>query len=358
MKNSLMKPNIERLLTTMKGGIADRVPFYEILLEARNVKALLGRDVGTTMAASRGATENSLYQPPMDAEDFAKICHLTGMDAMTLESLWTPLKYKDDKGDLHNINDSRINDWETLEKCIQPTWEHDFKPRRDVIRNYVKVAKANNLGVAYCVGAIFQTSYFFLCDFNEFLLKFHTDRKFVETLFDMCTDYYLEITRIAIEEGIDILFLADDIAFSSGTFLNPDLFKELWLPRAKKIIQLGEDAGIPIMFHSCGNLTGIMDDIVMELGIDALNPIEPYSMDIYDIKAKYGDKLTISGNIDIAGPLAFGTPEEVRQEVREHMEKLKPGGRYILSTNHSVMDDIPPENYRAMLDAGLEFGVY
>ncbi len=128
MKNDLRKPNIERLLTTMKGGIADRVPNYEILLEARNVKALLGRDV---------------------------------------------------------------------------------------IRDYVKVARANNLGVAYCMGAIFQTSYFFLCDFNEFLLKFHTDRRFVETLFDMCTDYYLEISRIAIEEGIDILFLADDAVTDS-----------------------------------------------------------------------------------------------------------------------------------------------
>jgi hypothetical protein len=51
MKNYLKKPNIERLLTTMKGGVADRVPFYEILLEARNVKALLGKDVGTTKKA-------------------------------------------------------------------------------------------------------------------------------------------------------------------------------------------------------------------------------------------------------------------------------------------------------------------
>jgi hypothetical protein len=358
MKNELSKPNIERLITTMKGGIADRVPFYEILLEGRNVEALLGRDVGTTMAASRGATADALYNPPMEAEDFAEICQLTGMDCMTLESLWTPLKYRDDKGVLHNINDSRINGWDELEKCIKPSWELDFKPRRDVIRKYVKVARENNLGVAYCMGAIFQTSYFFLCDFNEFLLKFHTDRKFVETLLDICTEYYLEISRIAIEEGIDVLFMADDIAFKSGTFVQPDSFKELWLPRAKKMIQLGRDAGIPVMFHSCGNLTDIMDDIIMELEVDVLNPIEPYSMDIYDIKARYGEKLTLSGNIDIAGPLAFGSPEEVREEVRRHMEKLKPGGRYIMSTNHSVMDDIPPENFRAMLDAGLEFGVY
>jgi len=310
MKAELKKPNIERLLTTMKGGIADRVPFYEILIEAKNVKALLGEDLGTTMAASRGATADALYNPPMEPEHFAKICHLTSMDCMTLESLWTPLKHKDDKGNLHNINDGRINDWDALEKCIKPSWQLDFKPRREVIRNYVKVAKENNLGVAYCLGAVFQTCYFFLCDFNEFLLKFYTDRKFVETIFDICTDYYLEIGRIAIEEGIDVLFMADDIAFKSGSFVQPDSFKELWTPRAKKILQLGRDADIPLMFHSCGNLTDIMDDIIMDLELDALNPIEPYSMDIYDIKQKYGSNLTLSGNIDIAGPLAFGTPEE------------------------------------------------
>ena len=163
---------------------------------------------------------------------------------------------------------------------------------------------------------------------------------------------------MAIEEGVDIIFVADDIAFKSGTFVRPELFKGFWLPRMKKIIQLGRDAGLPIMFHSCGNVTAIMDDFILELDTDVLNPIEPYSMDIFDIKRRYGHKLGISGNIDIAGPLAFGTPEEVREEVRVKMEQLKPGGRYILSTNHSVMDDIAPENYRAMVDAGLEFGVY
>jgi len=358
MKEELKKPNIERLLATMKGEIPDRVPNYEILIEAKNVEYLLGRDVGTTMAASRGSSDEAFFTPPMAPEDFAEICLKTGMDAMTLESLWTPLKYKDRKGDLHIVADSRINDWEALEKSIKPDWENDFKPRRDVIRNYVKVAGENNLGVVWCAGAIFQSCYFFLCDFAEFLAKFCYDREFVETIFDVCTDYYVRVTEIAIEEGISVLFFADDIAFKSGTFVEPDSFKELWLPRARRILQLGKDVGIPLMFHSCGNLTSIMDSIIMEMDLDVLNPIEPYSMDIYDIKEKYGDKLTLSGNIDIAGPLAFGTPDEVREEVREHMEKLKPGGRYIMSTNHSVMDDIPPENYRAMLDAGLEFGVY
>jgi len=358
MQEDLKKPNIERLLATMRGEIPDRVPNYEILLEARNVEALLGKDLGTTMAASRGASAEAFYSPPLKATYFAEICQKTGMDAMTLEALWTPLKYKDEQGNLHNVTDGSINDWETLENSIKPNWELDFRPRRDVIREYVKVARENNLGVVWCFGAFFQCCYFFLCDFNELLLKFHADPEFVETIFDICVDYYIKITEIAINEGVDVIFVADDIAYKTGTFVEPELFKGFWLPRMNKLIKLGRDAGLPVMFHSCGNLTHVMDSIIMEMDLDALNPLEPYSMDIYDIKKKYGDKLTLSGNIDIAGPLAFGTPEEVREEVREHMEKLKPGGRYILSTNHSVMDDIAPENYRAMLDAGLEFGVY
>jgi len=358
MKADLRKPNKERLISTMRGEIPDRVPHYEILLEARNVKAILGEDLGTTMAASRGATADAHYARPLQAEYFAQICESTGMDAMTLESLWAPFKFKDENGEIYTIYNSRINTWEDIEQIILPEWETDFRPRRDVIREYVKVAKEKNLAVVWCVGAFFQYCYYFLCDFSQLLEKFYTDPAFVERVFDLCVDYYLKITEIAIEEGVDVVFTADDIAYKSGTFVRPEEFKPFWLPRMKKIIQLGRDAGLPIMFHSCGNVTAVMDELIMQLDTDVLNPIEPYSMNIFDIKERYGDRLGLSGNIDIAGPLAFGTPEEVREEVRTKMEKLKPGGRYILSTNHSVMDDIAPENYRAMLEAGLEFGVY
>jgi len=140
--------------------------------------------------------------------------------------------------------------------------------------------------------------------------------------------------------------------------MNPAHFKKMWLPRYKKMIKMAREADVPVLFHSCGNLTEIFDDIIMEMGIDGINPIEPYSMDIFNVKKKYGDRIAISGNIDIAGPLAFGTPEEVRKDVRMHLEKLMPGGRYICSTNHSVMDDIPFENYKAMIETIMEFGVY
>jgi uroporphyrinogen decarboxylase len=81
-------------------------------------------------------------------------------------------------------------------------------------------------------------------------------------------------------------------------------------------------------------------------------------MDIYTVKPKYQDRFGIAGNVDIAGPLAFGTPEQAYEEAANMIERLKPGGRYILSSSHSITDDIPPENYRAMIQAQKDHSSY
>ena len=54
----------------------------------------------------------------------------------------------------------------------------------------------------------------------------------------------------------------------------------------------------------------------------------------------------------------MGTPEEVRQDTRIHIEALGPGGGYIVGSSHSVTDDVPPENFQAMIEATWEFGRY
>ena len=112
------------------------------------------------------------------------------------------------------------------------------------------------------------------------------------------------------------------------------------------------------MFHSCGNLTYILDSVISELGIDCLYPVEPYSMDIYDIKPRYQDRFCIAGNLDIAGPFANGTPEEAYDEAKKLISTLKVGGKYIFASSHSITDDIPPENFSAVLRALHDYGVY
>jgi uroporphyrinogen decarboxylase len=71
-----------------------------------------------------------------------------------------------------------------------------------------------------------------------------------------------------------------------------------------------------------------------------------------------GDRLSFHGGIDVQQVLPFGTPEEVREEVRHRIRDLAPGGGYIASPSHNVQADVPPENLIAMRDAVEEFGYY
>lgn len=355
---SIRKPNKERILAALRGEKTDRVPHWEVAIEDKVCKGILGREVGSTLAAARGASDETFVNPPMDPKDYIEICNWNGMDVIGFEALWAPFKYKDEKGDLHIVNDGRIKSFEDLEKIVLPDWELDFAPRKKYFDIYNEAIKGTNIGTFILTGTIFQTCYQFLVGFEDFFALAYEETEFIEYLMDKCLDYYMKVIEIAIDSGVTFINLGDDIAFGGGVFMNPVKFKEMWLPRYKKMINLCKQADVPVLFHSCGNITEIFDDIIMEMGIDGINPIEPYSMNIYDIKAKYGDKLTIAGNIDIAGPLAFGTPEEVKKEVSEHLEKLMPGGRYICSSNHSIMNDIPVENYKAMVDTIMEQGIY
>jgi uroporphyrinogen decarboxylase len=355
---SIKKPNKERVVAALRGQIPDRVPHFEVAIEDKVCKAILGREAGSTLAASRGASDETFVTPPMDPKDYIEIVNFNGQDVIGFEALWAPFKYKDDKGEMHIVSDGRIKSFEDLEKIVLPDWKLDFEPRKKYFDIYNQALKGTNIGTFILTGTIFQTCYQFLVGFEDFFALAYTDTEFIEHMMDLCLDYYMKVIEIAIDSGITFLFLGDDIAFGSGVFMNPVKFKEMWLPRYKKMIKLAKDADVPVLFHSCGNVTEIFDDVIMEMGVDGINPIEPYSMNIFDIKQKYGDRITISGNIDIAGPLAFGTPDDVRKEVREHLEKLMPGGRYICSSNHSIMNDIPLENYKAMIDTIFEYGRY
>jgi uroporphyrinogen decarboxylase len=357
--NDLWKPNKQRLFATLNGEIPDRVPTFEVLIEARNVNAILGRDVGSTMAASRGASDADVYlAPPMDPKDYIEVNNYTGQDSLVLESLWAPFKIEDEDGKLHSIEHGYAKSWEDLDKIILPDWNLDILPRKQYLEEYVKAAKETDMAVTYMTGAFYQYCYQFLVGFQDFCALIYEDRELLEKIMDLTLDYYIKITEVAINAGVDILFFADDVAYKTGTFVHPAMFKELWFPRMKKLINMAREAGLPVLFHSCGNLNSILDSVICELDIDCLYPIEPYSMDIYKIKPQYENKFCIAGNLDIAGPLALGTPEQAYEAAKRLITALKPNGRYIFASSHSITDDIPPENYAAALQALRNYGIY
>jgi len=221
----LRKPDKERIAAAMVGEMTDRVPHFEVAIEDKVVEAILGRNVGSTLAASRGAGDDTFFAPPMDPEDYIEIVNYTGQDVIGFESLWVPVKYKDDKGNLHIVNDGRMKDFDDLEKVVLPNWELDLAPRKEYFDRYRKATEGTGIGMFYLTGALFQSSYQFLGGFDDFFVNVYTNREFAEKLLDICVDFYLHAIDIALDAGITFLYLADDVAFKQGTFLEPGLFK-------------------------------------------------------------------------------------------------------------------------------------
>jgi 5-methyltetrahydrofolate--homocysteine methyltransferase len=111
------------------------------------------------------------------------------------------------------------------------------------------------------------------------------------------------------------------------------------------------------MFHSDGKIDEIVPWLI-DAGVNCIQPMDPYGVDYKEYKKKFGQHVCLAGNIDIEYPLAHGTPGEVEQDVKEHMEVLKPGGGYVATSSHSIVNYIPHENFVAMINAIHRYGSY
>lgn len=176
------------------------------------------------------------------------------------------------------------------------------------------------------------------------------------------TAFYNEyLTRIleAARGMIDILVTGDDFGQQGGLLCSVALWEERLRAGFEGYIRLAHQAGVPVMHHTCGSIYRLLPKFAA-CGLDILQALQPgvAEMDFQRIKSEYGARMSFQGAIGIQRALPFGTPADVRAEVRDRIEALAPGGGYIVSTAHNIQGDTPVENVLAMVDAYEEFGAY
>lgn len=202
---------------------------------------------------------------------------------------------------------------------------------------------------------IFQS---FIRGFENFLMDYHFNPEFAHRLTDIICDYFVELVKHAIDMGADAVIDCEDYCGNSGPFLSVEHFKEFVLPGLKRVIAVAKERNVPFLKHSDGNEWMLLD-LMVDAGIDGLHAIEPAAgMDIGEVKKAYGRRIALIGNIDCAGLLTYGKPEQVCEAVRECIGKAAPGGGYVLSSSNIIHVGVPPENYLAMVAACKEFGQY
>ncbi len=197
---------------------------------------------------------------------------------------------------------------------------------------------------------------------EQVLVDLATDDPAGLRLIDRRNDIQLEIVRRTFEaagDRIDLMCLGEDLGTQRGPTISLEMFRKHIRPRMQPFVDIASTYDVPCMIHSCGSSSWAFDDF-LEMGITVVETLQPEAKDMAPayLKGRWGDRLAFHGCISTAGPLAYGTVADVEANVRETLETMMPGGGYILSPTHTVMDNTPTENVVAMYEAARKYGVY
>lgn len=344
----------ERILKTIRGEIPDRVPLYDFLFQRDIFKHVLGKraeeyDLIEVIDASR----------KLDLDlAFGTVSVPVGYEVKRLSDT----QYIDEWGTTYQTEDASwpvdapiafpFSDYEGFKKYKFPNPSDNGRFQN--IKEGVKYAKGEIAVSAGGNGPFTQA--WMLMGPEELMINCLTEPDFIKALLKETTDYFIGMIAPLKEAGVDMITLAEDLGDSNQGFLPPATFKQLVLPELARIVDACGET--PVFFHSCGNINEYLDDIV-DTGITVLHPMQrTANMSLKQIKEKYGHRVTLCGNVDSSTTLPYGTPDDVEREVIECLEIAKPGGRYILASDHSLHDGISMENIYRMFEAGKKYGAY
>jgi uroporphyrinogen decarboxylase len=355
------EPDKKRILAAFRRESVDRVPNMEILIEDQHIEKILRKYAGNSLSYGGDSAKGEVSEEmrPMYPDDFIDLCNIIGQDAMIFDGgLWTPFKKQDENGKLVQVVDRSAKSRKDFESLFLDS-ETQISNTVKYIREYKEAVKRRNskIAIAPLYGCIFQTLYEFVVGMNDFMIMCYEDRDFIEDMLEISTEHYIKMTKAVVNEEVDFIFPADDVAFKTGLFIPPKLFKEIWVLRMARIMKPAVEAGVPILFHSDGKIDAIVEDLI-EMGVNCLNPMDPYSVDYREYKKRYGDRLCLSGNVDIEFPLSKGIPDDIERDVKEHMDVLKPGYGYVATCSHSIVNYIPHKNFIAYINAIHKYAKY
>ncbi len=185
-------------------------------------------------------------------------------------------------------------------------------------------------------------------------------RALLAKITDLCKTLMDNFLRECGDE-IDMIKIGDDLGMQNSLLMSPKMYRSIVKPfHADYISFIKARTKAKVFFHTDGDVFPLIPDLI-EIGVDILNPVQTSAgkmADLHELKKQFGKEIVFCGAVDTHRILPFGTPAEVRAEVKRVIEILGEGGGYMLAPVHIVMPDVPPENILAMVDAALEFGSY
>ncbi len=202
--------------------------------------------------------------------------------------------------------------------------------------------------------------------FEEHFINILTNKEVSLAIFEGLTEFHIAHAKAALDamgDYIQVWCMSDDLGFQDRPIIRLPMFREMVKPYYLRIVDAlkSRKPDLKLVFHCDGAIRPFLPEFI-DIGLDATNPVQVSCVGMDDtaaLKRDFGDRLSFWGaGVDTQSTLPFGTPDEVRAEVRRRIGDLAPGGGYVFATVHNVQPGVPPENIIACYDAASEYGRY
>jgi uroporphyrinogen decarboxylase len=338
-----MRPDITQLIKTLKRGKASYVPIVELGVHPVIKEKFLGH-------------------PLHSLRDDVEFWRRAGYDYIKLQpaadfnpdriGIGDKMTFKDGSLSYNWAQEGKgvITDWAEFEAYRFPAAADFGYGNFDCIKNFLP----DGLGVIGQYGDIFTMTWEMM-GFEAFSLCLFENPELIRALNNRLGNLVLNMFEFfAQHDAVDIIWYSDDIAYSNGLLVSPDVLREFFFPWLRKIGDLAKLYNKPLIYHTDGLLYDIFDEIIA-CGVDAIHPIEPKAMQIAEVKQRYGKQLCLIGNVDV-DLLSRGSVEQVKAQVKSNIECAAYNGGYCVGSGNSIPDYVNFENYLAMLQAAKEYG--
>lgn len=187
--------------------------------------------------------------------------------------------------------------------------------------------------------------------FEQFFADMALDPGYTEALLDRITEIQLALIHRFIDAGVDGAYFGDDYGAQKSLLFSPRMWDRYIKPRLERLFAPFREKGMPVVMHSDGQIQRILPGL-LEIGLTALNPVQPEVLDHEWLVSEYGGRLAFYGGVSTQTVLPDGSAAEVRQAVKTAIATLAPEGTgLMIAPSHRMMTDIPMSNVEALLEA-------
>lgn len=347
----------ERILAALDGAAPDRVPcalaFFHVELEPLAPPGAYRDDLVDVQFVAR---QSSAEQQAFEAQ-VSNYAYDTRLGTPTQADTYRRWGYHPETPNQRNpLAEARALDEIRAFSFPDP----DLSQQEDRLAEQVAAGHARGLAVGgnlpHLGGELFETAWR-LRGLSNFLLDMLRREEWADCLLNRLTAMARRNAETLASAGVDVLALDDDVGVPGTMFISPALWRRYLKPRMREIIQAARaiKSDLRVLYHSDGTIEPIVGDLI-EIGVNALNPLQPEHMDAARVRREFGPRLALWGTVGRQTTFTDSGPDEIRREVRERIETLGRAGLILCPAYDIDEPPAPWENIAAFLDAVRTYG--